>query len=799
MLVSLNWIRDFVDLPADLNPRELAERITLTTAEVDGVEQIPIESDGLIVARIESVTPGPDTKNLHHLRLNLGKTTVEAVSAAPGLSAGMHVVFAPVGANVAGVGRIEATRVAGVSSAGLVVPAEALGIAQNAGQAVFLPPSARPGEPIRSAGVLDDWVIEIDNKSITHRPDLWGHYGMARELAAIFDRPLKPLALAPLESLRRADLPEIPIVIDDPNACPRYTAVRFTGVRAQPSPLWMQLRLAHAGMRPIDFMVDLTNYVMLELGQPMHAFDGDGVDGIEVGLTKAGDKFTTLDGVQRTLPDGALMIQSGRRPVALAGIMGGRDTEITTKTKSVLLESANFDAATIRRAAAAMGHRTDASARFEKSLDPENTVIGIQRLLHLAAPEWPDLKITGRLSDNFPKPIPPIDVRLDHAFLNRFMGKEIPADRITSILTSIGFDVAASNGGFRVRVPSWRATKDVSIEADLIEEVARFVGYGNIEPRLPEVAVRHFEPYAIRLLERRTLQLLCTSLGFIEHHGYLWYDDAWLSLLGFDPGPCVELQNPPAAGQHRLQTTLIPNLLSKVDRNRHHFDAFRLADIGTVFEPADGGDRQHRHLGLLLAARGQGAEDALLDECRSVLQGWAEQLLGRPMEFTAAADEHRPWEHAQKRIALAVAGRPLGVLTAVPIECRRRIDEHLSRWSVVVAELRLDAVTELAPPVVPLPTVPPFPRMELDFSVLAPQARRFSDLRAALAAFSHPLLERLWFVDRYEGKSLPAGTRSLTFRARIGRDDATLTDVDSKSFQDAFVAFIRSHGLEIRG
>lgn len=799
MLVSLNWIRDFVTLPDDLDPRELAERITLTTAEVEGVEQVSADCDGLVAARIASVKPLPGTPNLRHVRLETGRQTVDVVTAAPALGVGAVVVFAPIGARVAGVGVVSAVDVADVTSAGLIVPAEAIGIAANAGHAVFLPPSTEPGTAVCDAALLSDWVIEIDNKSITHRPDLWGHYGMARELAAIFVAKLKPLELAPLESLQRKDLPEIPIVIDSPDACPRYTGLRFTGVRAQPSPLWMQLRLARAGMRPIDFMVDLTNYVMLEIGQPMHAFDGDGVERIEVGLTQAGDKFVTLDGVERTLPDGALMIMSGRKPVALAGIMGGLDTEITPSTKNVLLESANFDAATIRRAATAMGHRTDASARFEKSLDPENTVIGIRRLLHLARPEWPELTLSSRLSDAFPKPIPPIDVKLNHAFLNRFIGKDIPADRITQILSAIGFEVARQNGDFHVRVPSWRATKDVGIEADLIEEVARFVGYGNIEPALPEVAVRHFEPYAIRLLERRTLELLCSSQGFIEHHGYIWFDDDWLAALGFDPGPCVELRNPAAAGQHRLQTTLVPNLLSKVEKNRHHFEAFRVADIGTTFEPADSGDRQFRHLALLLAARGQNAEDALLAECRTVLETWSLQLLGRALTFAAAAGGRRPWEHEQKRIGIFVADRPLGSMTAVPIECRRRIDEHLSRWSVVVAEVRLDTVTDLERPVTPLPRVAAFPRMELDFSVLAAQTRRFADLQRELTTFEHPLLERLWFVDSYEGKSLPAGTRSLTFRARIGRDDATLTDADSKSFQDAFVAFLRTRELEIRG
>jgi phenylalanyl-tRNA synthetase beta chain len=373
MYISLNWIRDFVDLPADIDPRELAERFTIVTAEVEGVEHITCDAKGLIAAQIVSVEPIPGTERMYAVRANLGSTQVDTVTIAEGLKPGDRVIYAPVGSTLPGVGKVSKRQAGGRTSEGMIAPGDALGLATVGQRAVWLPPSTVVGSAIDLAE-FDDWVIEVDNKSITHRPDLWGHYGIARELAAVYGKPLEPYPVAPLKDIDNPSLPEIPIVIDDPAKSPRYSALRFTGVRPQPAPLWMQVRLAHVGLRPIDVLVDLTNYIMAELGQPMHAFDGSNIDRIEVAVAAPGEKFKTLDGVDRTLPAGALMIQSHRKSVALAGIMGGFDTEITEKTTDLLLESANFEAATIRKCAAALGHRTDASARFEKSQDPLNTV-----------------------------------------------------------------------------------------------------------------------------------------------------------------------------------------------------------------------------------------------------------------------------------------------------------------------------------------------------------------------------------------------------------------------------------------
>jgi phenylalanyl-tRNA synthetase beta chain len=809
MFISLNWLKEFVDLTANLDPRELALKFTLTTAEVEGVERVQANFNGLVAARIEAVEPLPD----QHPPTQAGKlkrVTVQAdrryvsLTTAPDIKLGDLVIYAPPGANIAG-HAVGTTDTAGHPSDGMIVAGQSIGLLVVGANAIFLPPSFEPGRPIDTA-LFDDWIIEIDNKSITHRPDCWGHYGIAREIAAMLGVPLKPYDITNPAELSRPGLPAVPIEIDDPELCPRYTALVMKGLKAQPAPLWMQVRLALCGQRPIDLLVDLTNYIMLELGQPMHAFDGARLPNIQVALAAPAERFITLDGMTRKMPRGTLMIQSDRRSVAVAGIMGGAETEVTAKTDTVLLESANFDAATIRRAATAMGHRTEASSRFEKSLDPANTVLGIARFHKLAKAELPGLQLASTLSDCYPTPSLPPPIELDCDFASRFIGKNVTPEEITRMLTALEFRceaVPAPDGPPRkltVTPPSFRATKDIQIEADLIEEVARFVGYNNIEPVLPIVATRYFEPSPELAIEERTLENLCRDGEFVEVHEYVWYEDDWLARLGYDPGECLTLANPSAENCPRLRKTLVPGLLALAERNRHHFGRFQLAEIGTVFEPghATVEESQRRHLGLVAAQVGAKTEAAVWDRLRTALDVWARQVLESAVEFRQTQSCY-PWEDADRLAEILVAGRSLGRVTILPLDCKQHIDERLKACSIAVAELNLTPLTDLIDRHHKLPPVPRHPQVRLDFSFLIDAAVHYASVQQELGRFRHPLLKRLSFIGAYEGSSVPEGRRSLTFRAEIGRDDHTLTEEEIRTFQADFQTFLHSHKMELRG
>ncbi|MBU0719674.1 MAG: phenylalanine--tRNA ligase subunit beta [Planctomycetes bacterium] len=799
MLISLNWIRDFVDLPPDIDPRELGERFTRTTAEVEEVKPVNTGAKGLIVARLEAVKRLPDAHNLQLVVLDVGRgNSVQTVTTAPAIHVGSNVVYAPAGASVAALGEIGSAKVAGKESSGMILPGDALGIEMAAHEAVFAPNDQEPGDELPPE-LFDDWLIEVDNKSLTHRPDLWGHYGIAREIAAIYGLDLKPYPVVPIEELADESLPKVAISIDDPDACRRYSGLVVEGVPTQPAPLWMQLRLGHVGMRPISGLVDLTNYIMADLGQPMHAFDADRVSQIKVAWAKEGDNFRTLDGMERKLTARELMIQCAGQNIALAGVMGGLESEVSEQTTRLLLESANFDPATIRRTAGRLGLRTDASARFEKSLDPAHTALAIQRFVKLAQPMYPDLQITSRLSDCYPRPHEPITVTVNPRHAARTVGRKVRAEEAAKLLTPLGFQLTETNGHWDVRVPSFRATNDVSIEEDVIEEIARCAGYDNIIPLMPRVTMRRFEPNALHELEQRTLEYFTTAHRFVEVQGYLWYDSTWLAQIGVDAGNCVQLNNPAAEGLHQLRRSLMPGLLAVIEKNRFHFPAFSIIEVGGVFEPGTPEDHEFRHVGLAGAKRGKKAESQLYDRLKGAIEGWAWERFGRPVTFAQAGPAaNNPWEHPRRTATIAVDHALVGRVSVITLSLRRAMDEHLSAWAVAWAELRLSGLEELPALTEPLGAIPAHPQVEMDFSFLVPAAERYATVADRLGSFASPLLKHIRYVGSYEGERVSQDRRSITVRAVIGNDARTLVEDDANGFRAEFEQYLTECGYETR-
>ncbi len=887
VLISLNWIGDYVDLPGDPDPLALAEKFTRTTAEVDGVHRIEVAAKGLICACVKGIVllgdmskagrdpltlPSPpggergsvnqpqgerscgaqlerekgsavQTRILRLVTLEVGgEKTVETVSAAPVLRVGDQVVYAPPGASVTSLGTIGTTTIAGRTSAGMILAADSIGIDAGGQEAVFLSHEYKPGDALPSE-LFDDWLIEIDNKSLTNRPDLWGHYGIAREIAAITRRglqsartlgisnrlssaraeargSLKALPLAPLEELTAGSCSEIPIAIADAAACPRYSALVVEGVPTLPAPLWMQLRLGHVGQRPISGLVDLTNYIMMDIGQPMHAFDAEKVRRIEVDWAADVERFKTLDGVERTLTRTDLMIKSRGKSVALAGVMGGLETEVSEDTTSLLLESANFDGATIRRTARRLNLRSEASARFEKSLDPANTVTGIQRFVHLAKAMYPEIRITSRLSDAYPRPASQARVVVQPGHVARTMGREVAVDEAREVLAPLGFSVSCDDTEWTVSVPSFRATGDVSIEADVIEELARCIGYDSITPDLPHATVRTFPINALHELEQRSIEYFALVHAFNEVHGYLWYDSPWLARIGCDPGACVELRNPAGEGLHRLRRSLMPGLLAAIAMNRFHFDTLALLELGSVFEvgankpsasqgegvvTGEPGDRESRHLALAVAQRGKKVDDELNARLRSAIGGWAWDRFARPVRYLESSEPRTavratlvPWEHAQRTADIMIDEKSIGRISVIDVALRRAMDEHLAAWGITWAELCLNGLENIPRTIETLGATPPFPLVAEDFSILVPRTQRYAEVKGELSRFAHPLLKSLRFVASFDGDARTGNKRSLTFRCTLGHDARTLADSDTTAFRSAFEGHLARAGFEIR-
>ena len=792
MHISLDWVGQYVDI-ADLPPDTIAERLTMSTAEVEGVHPLTRTLAGVRIARVETVEPLDGAQTF--VTVACGAERMTTVCGAPNVRVGMTSAFAPAGMTLADGRTIAERRVGGRSSRGVLCSSDELGMGGGHFGILDLPDGLEPGRPLADLVPATDTLFEIDNKSITHRPDLWGHYGIAREVAAIFERPLRPLPCAELTAYN--DLPAYPLTVDDADNCPCYGCIELDGVAPSPSPLALQTRLHTLGQRTFNVLVDLTNYVMLELGQPMHAFDASRLRAVRVAPFGTHGRFTTLDGQDREMRPDDLMIWNERAPVALAGIMGGLNSEVGPATTCLLLESANFKDARIRRTATRLGVHTDASQRFEKQQPPANTRMSIARFLHLLGEAGlavrPNTRFTyrGELQDRTRR----LDVPVE--FFDRRIGNPIAADRIVSILTGLGFDARAADGVVSVGIPPFRSAKDISLPVDILEEVTRIHGYDNLEPVMSGVAVGT-PAFNDRLrAQHKARRLLAQAHGFSEVHTYSWFDETWLRTLGFEPDATLEMANSSAEHNVRLQTTLIPNVLNAVKKNAALRDRFRIFELGRIYLPAGDHDRTERNV-LAGASCQQDRHGSLEDHFRCVkgaLEDMAGQLGVRGLAVVSAAEGSRPWQAAGCVADVRLAGAAVGQLgfLANPI-----LAEVAPAAQVVWFELDFDRFEGPIYPNVGYAPASRYPGSWFDFSIVADVSEGFAELAGRLDEFSHPLLKKREFVTIYQGKGLDPGLGSYTFRYWIESPDGTLSGAQIDAFRAEFLDFLRAKGLRLR-
>src|SRR5580700_10865147 len=499
MKFSYNWIRELVP-GLDAEPAELMRLITMKTAECEGLEQVGAKLAEASVARVKDVERIPQSHNQIAVVETARYGIRRVVCGAPNCKTGMLTAYLPLAPMV----------IEGVESEGMLASALELGITNDHSGIVEL-----ESEALLAA----DTIIEVDNKSLTHRPDLWGHHGMAREVAAITHAKLRdPVKLYALPMGKAA----VEIAIEDFALCPRYSALVFENVTVGPSPLWLQYRLEAIGLNAINNIVDVTNYVMSELAQPMHAFDAEKLDGpmIFVRNARPGEEIVALNDESYNLSPSNLVIADGQGPIALAGVIGGLHSAIGPDTERIVLESANFQAASVRKTSVALKLRTDASMRFEKSQDPLNTVRGLARAVELFNEVSPGIRLVGGLGDSHGELKTPAPIELDLDWLARKLGRKLDASEVRSILESLEFGVGETEPGhFLVMVPSWRATKDIAIKDDLLEEIGRMVGYESITPQPPLVeSVVPPENPSRRYMRR--VRNMATAQGFTEIYNY---------------------------------------------------------------------------------------------------------------------------------------------------------------------------------------------------------------------------------------------------------------------------------------
>ena len=801
MKISLDWVSDFVDL-SGIPPELIADRLTLCTAEVEGFEVLQRSVEGVVVAEVVEANPlaeqgdGGAGARLTLATVDCGRVRYVTVCGAPNVRVGMKAAFAPPGVTLANGARIGVSELAGHRSEGVLCSAMELGMSRWHEVILECPGSVANGAPLADFVPPQDVIIEIDNKSLTHRPDLWGHYAFARELSAIFGRDLRALPMAELSRYDR--LPAYPLSVEAPEGCPCYGCLEFRVAGAIPSPLRMQRRLHALGQRTYNLLVDVTNYVMLELAQPTHAFDGQRVQAIRVATLGRPGTFVTLDGQQRALLADDLLIWNQSEPVALAGVMGGLNSEVQPTTTKVLLESANFKGSRIRRTSVRLDLRTESAQRFEKNQPPVNVKLAVARILKLVEEAGAQPVVTSRftvagdLKDKYRT------IRLSRSLLRAMAGKEIPDDEVGSILDALGFDAEFSEEGrIDVGVPPHRSDKDISLPADIIEEVLRIYGYDKIEPHMPVAPLKPVFVSKPLRVEHKVRRLLAQGHRFLEVHNYGWFDDRWLAEIGFEPAGALVLKNPIAQHCRLMRTTLVPNLLALVRPNRVHRDAFRLFELGRVYRLRDDGQCEEttRLAGVSFHQMSQPAEEEHFRAIKAALEDVARVAGGEPLRFQPAPQGHAPWELPNRWAAVDRGGRRIGGLgvLAGPI-----LEAVAHEGQVVWFDLAMDALDGPIYPELKYQEAPKYPGSWQDFSLVWDLAQGFAALDSRLDQFSHPLVRDREFLYVYKGKGLAPGKASYSFRYWLGAWDRTLTADEIEQFRHALLAFLDAQGISLR-
>ena len=785
MLLSMNWIRDFVDLDG-LDLDELIHKFTLSTAEVEEIYHMGEDTRGVIVARIASCEAHPESKKLHLLKIDTGSGLVDCVCGAPNAREGLTVAFAQAGGSVCGNPINEAT-VAGYKSYGMCCSAAELGVSADSSGLWELPDDLPLGKDLKEIYPIDDVVFEVDNKSLTNRPDLWGHYGIAREFAAMTGRELRPYAKADLTPY--ASLPAVGIDIVDTEHCYRYSSLKVDNVTKHESTAQMQIRLYYCGMRAINLLTDLTNYLMLELGQPMHAFDRRRVDKIEVRRFDEDFEFQTLDDQVRKIGPDMLMITSGGKPVAIAGIMGGLDSSIMDDTTELLLESANFDGVSVRRSSTRLGLRTDASMRYEKMLDPEITDKAIERFMYLLLSIDPDVKIVSSLSDSYPKKYPKIDLTFDRAYVDRYTGIDIPDERIVATLRALGFGVEHEGDLFKVSVPSWRATKDVTIKADIIEEITRVYGYDNFEIKTTRSPLRPLPETAGHHADRRIRDMLVLRYGLHEVQSYIWCDNKKFAELGMDVEDNVRIINAMTVDNSVLRNSMMPTLLVFAAQNKGYAPEFGIFEIGRVVRgrKADGTCDERKCLGVVLSSHLK-SEKELFFELREMLCALAADVKHAAFTYENVSVDHN-WQHPKNTAAVLFEGKRIGTLCTLHPTTAAAIDK---KAAVVAAEIDLDLFAEVEPSVIAYAEPSRFPGIDVDLSFIV-AGHSYAEIAEAWEKTEREFLTGATVVDVYDGV-----VPSISVRLSFSSPDRTLTRAEVQSTVDSIVADLAKKGILLK-
>ncbi len=781
MRVSLNEIKKYVDLPNNLSDKQIAYDMTLRTVEVDEVEDVSKKYHDIVVGRILEVKKHPNADRLRICITDIGEDKpVQIVCGGSNLYEGEYVVVSKPGAEVVWHGegepvKVEETKMRGETSYGMICASSEVYLSD------FFPSTdeteiidlkgieCKPGDNISDIVEMNDTVLEIDNKSLSNRPDLWGHYGIARELSAIYNVPLKNL---PKYELDR-NLPEYHVEIQEIEKCHRYVAVEIDGIYEKESPIWMKSLLSKAGQRPINAIVDITNYVMMIVGQPLHAFDRTHVSGekIIVRNAKENEELLLLDNNTSKLTTDDLVICDENAAMALAGIRGGKKDSILPDTKGIVLEVANFSASTIRKTGKRFAEKTDASIRYEKGIDTQRVDEGVNLALRLIKEIFPDSKIV-KYKDTYPNETNKNKIKISEKFLDKRLGKKIPREQIEQILTSLGYELSYNNGEYEVIVPTWRSTGDVTIKDDVMGDIARILSFDSFEAKPINITIEQPIIQNDITLDRRIREYLSYSCDFYEIYTYPWIDEKYIHTAKIDTTSSLLLATPPAPELAYLRSSLIPGMLEAIVKNLRYYDEFKLFECAEIYQK---GDYRPSSKDEILPIQdnyltgcivGKDAKE-IFYEAKGIIENMTRYC---HMESIKLEKIEKPaWADKNAYLNITKDNEIIGSLGLLSVQTMT--ESKIKRTNVAIFEINFDKLVPYNSRTNKYERLPELPLVEKDLSILVDKEVSWKKIEESVKSMA----KEVEFIDEYKGNQIPNGKKSITLKVRILNEGTTMT------------------------
>lgn len=811
MKISYNWLRQFIDL--EESPEEVGNLLTSIGLEVEGIEKFESVKGGLtglVVGEVKEKTQHPNADRLSCTKVDIGSgELLPIVCGAPNVAQGQKVIVAPVGTTLHTVSgetfQIKNAKIRGEESRGMICAEDEIGIGQSHEGIMVLPADTPVGKAVSELfDVQTDYVFEIG--LTPNRADAASHLGVARDLrAALHQRKRKKLELTrpSVEGFKvGAPALEIPVEVKNPEACPRYVGVTISGLKVGPSPQWLQNRLKAIGLRPINNVVDVTNYVNHGFGQPLHAFDAGKIEGgkVIVDTNTAKTKFTTLDGVERELHSEDLMICNASEAMCIAGVFGGAKSGVTESTTAVFLESAYFNPVWVRKTAKRHGLHTDASFRFERGIDPNITAYAA-KYAALLIKEVAGGTISSELSDTHPGPFPPFEVTYNASKANAFIGAEIPEEDVANILGSLEVEIADRKSEvWQLRVPSFKV--DVTREADVIEEVLRIFGYDEVKfSSKMRSTIKDMKPSTSALAREAVTQLL-TGNGFLECMSNSMVDERYGTLSKeWEEQALVHLNNPLSSEMGIMRPALVFSALQNAayNLNRQQLN-LKLFEFGNIYRTTGDGFREEERLGLLVS--GQQVTDswriANTPADWYFLKGAFEQMFLRlGLDNAKFKTSESPNDWFDFGLDWSVDGQIVVSAGAVSNTLKKHFD---IKRDVFYLELRWNALLETRKEKIAVGELPKYPEVRRDLALLIDKAVQYEALERLAYQCERKLLKKVRLFDVYEGKGLPSGKKSYALAFSLQDEQKTLTDQEVDNVMSRLLERFRSEaGAELRG